>query len=97
MEFTVENLERAVSHFYQDLATQSQLNLWLTAAQSSAEAWTFSWQLLDQTKVNAGNVTFVSIVLIAFTFSQWKYSTLEPARCRLSCRGFGMKFMPITL
>lgn len=51
MEFTIENLERAVTHFYQDLATQSQLNLWLTAAQSSAEAWTFCWQLLDQTKV----------------------------------------------
>lgn len=52
MELTVENLEKAVSHFYQNSATQSQLNLWLTAAQSSAQAWTFGWQLLDQSKVN---------------------------------------------
>lgn len=51
MEFTVENLEKAVSHFYQNLATQSQLNLWLTAAQSSAQAWIFAWQLLDHSKV----------------------------------------------
>lgn len=50
MELTVENLEKAVSHFYQNSATQSQLNLWLTAAQSSAQAWTFGWQLLDQSK-----------------------------------------------
>lgn len=51
MEFTVENLEKAVSHFYQNLATQSQLNLWLTAAQSSTQAWIFAWQLLDHSKV----------------------------------------------
>lgn len=52
MELTVENLEEAVSHFYRNSATQSQLNVWLTAAQSSAQAWTFGWQLLDQSKVN---------------------------------------------
>lgn len=51
MEYTVENLEKAVNHFYQNLATQSQLNVWLTAAQTSTQAWTFAWQLLDQTKV----------------------------------------------
>ena len=51
MEFTVENLEKAVGHFYQNLTTQSQLNLWLTAAQSSSQAWIFAWQLLEQSKV----------------------------------------------
>ena len=54
MEFTPENLEKAVAHFYQDLNSQSnltQLNSWLTVAQSSAQAWAFSWHLLDKTKV----------------------------------------------
>ncbi len=52
MEFTADNVEKAVSHFYQNLATQSQLNVWLTAAQTSAQAWIFAWQLLDQSKVS---------------------------------------------
>ena len=51
MEFTAENVEKAVSHFYQNVSTQSQLNGWLIAAQTSAQAWIFSWQLLDQSKV----------------------------------------------
>jgi len=51
MEFTAENLEKAVSLFYQDLNSQSQLNLLLTAAQSSTQAWNFAWNLMDQTKV----------------------------------------------
>lgn len=52
MEFSVENVEKAVGHFYQNSATQSQLNVWLTAAQSSAQAWIFAWQLLDKAKVS---------------------------------------------
>lgn len=58
MEFNTENVEKAVSHFYQNLTTQSQLNLWLTAAQSSTQAWIFAWQLLDQSKVKFILISF---------------------------------------
>ena len=63
MELSVENLEKAVSHFYQNSATQSQLNLWLTAAQSSAQAWIFGWQLLDQSKVNTITNIFKNLIM----------------------------------
>lgn len=62
MEFTIENVEKAVSHFYQNLTTQSQLNLWLTAAQSSTQAWVFAWQLLDQSKVKFFQNLFMNIM-----------------------------------
>lgn len=51
MEYTPDQIEKAVSHFYQNSTTDSQLNLWLTSAQTSSQAWVFSWQLLDQSKV----------------------------------------------
>ena len=51
MDFTVDNIEKAVCHFYQNVDTQSQLNLWLTGAQSSSQAWIFAWQLLEKSKV----------------------------------------------
>ena len=52
MEFTAENLERAVAQFYHtDAAMQAQAHQWLTAAQASPEAWCFVWELLHPSKV----------------------------------------------
>ena len=63
MEFTAEHVEKAVSHFYQNMSTQSQLNMWFTSAQSSNQAWIFSWQLLDQSKVK------IYLYFLAFQFN----------------------------
>lgn len=53
MEFTAENLEKAVTLFYRSEAEQQeQAHQWLTEAQKSPEAWTFVWQLLQSHKVN---------------------------------------------
>ena len=51
MEVTLDNLEKAICHFYSSGSSQSELNDWLTSAQSSRQAWVFSWQLLNQSKV----------------------------------------------
>jgi hypothetical protein len=52
MEFTAENLERAVVQFYHTDATmQAHAHQWLTAAQMSPEAWCFVWELLHPSKV----------------------------------------------
>ena len=52
MEFTAENLERAVVQFYHTDATmQAHAHQWLTAAQMSTEAWCFVWELLHPSKV----------------------------------------------
>jgi len=51
MEVTLDNLEKAICHFYSNGSSQSELNEWLTSAQSSRQAWVFSWQLLDRSKV----------------------------------------------
>ncbi|XP_074650007.1 importin-13-like isoform X2 [Tubulanus polymorphus] len=45
MEFTAENVEK----FYCD-NIQQETDTWLTHAQNSPEAWTFSWQLLTPDK-----------------------------------------------
>ncbi|XP_068084761.1 importin-13 [Anabrus simplex] len=51
MEFTIENLERAVAQFYHtDAAMQARAHQWLTASQTSPEAWTFVWELLHPSK-----------------------------------------------
>lgn len=51
MEFTAENLERAVLQFYHTDATmQAHAHQWLTAAQTSPEAWCFVWELLHPSK-----------------------------------------------
>lgn len=52
MDFTLENLEQAVLRFYHtDASTQAQAHQWLTAAQTSQNAWCFVWELLQPTKV----------------------------------------------
>ena len=43
---------QAVKQFYYEASCQQEANTWLTAAQISPAAWTFSWQLLASHKVN---------------------------------------------
>ncbi|XP_074641509.1 importin-13-like [Tubulanus polymorphus] len=50
MEFTAENVEKTLKQFYCDVNIQREANTWLTHAQISPEAWTFSWQLLTPDK-----------------------------------------------
>ncbi|XP_014680934.1 PREDICTED: importin-13-like [Priapulus caudatus] len=50
MEFTTENVEKAVMQFYHDISQQKNINLWLTSAQSSTAAWVFAWDLLSPKK-----------------------------------------------
>ncbi|GBP32829.1 Importin-13 [Eumeta japonica] len=51
MEFTVPNLEYAVSVFYNSEQNERiQAHQWLTAAQRCPEAWIFVWELLQSNK-----------------------------------------------
>ncbi|XP_050672177.1 importin-13 isoform X2 [Leptidea sinapis] len=51
MEYTVQNLEFAVSVFYNGEPTErAKAHTWLTAAQRVPEAWNFVWDLLHPTK-----------------------------------------------
>lgn len=52
MEYTPENLEYAVSVFYNgEQADRAKAHAWLTAAQRVPEAWKFVWDLLQPNKV----------------------------------------------
>lgn len=47
MEYTAENLEKAVTVFYRTEASQqAEAHQWLTEAQNSPHAWSFVWDLL---------------------------------------------------
>lgn len=47
MEYTAENLEKAVSVFYRTEAVQqAEAHQWLSEAQNSPQAWSFVWDLL---------------------------------------------------
>ncbi|CAH1165774.1 unnamed protein product [Phyllotreta striolata] len=47
MEFTADNLEKAVTLFYRSEAQQqAEAHQWLTEAQNSPSAWSFVWELL---------------------------------------------------
>ncbi|XP_038210801.1 importin-13 [Zerene cesonia] len=51
MEYTMQNLEYAVSVFYNgEQAERAKAHTWLTAAQRVPEAWNFVWDLLQPTK-----------------------------------------------
>lgn len=51
MEYTVQNLEYAVSVFYNgEQNERAKAHEWLTAAQRVPEAWNFVWELLQPTK-----------------------------------------------
>lgn len=52
MEYTVQNLEYAVSVFYNGEQTErANAHSWLTEAQRVPEAWNFVWELLQPNKV----------------------------------------------
>lgn len=52
MEYTAQNLEYAVSVFYNgEQAERARAHSWLTAAQRVPEAWNFVWELLQPNKV----------------------------------------------
>ncbi|KAJ0180029.1 hypothetical protein K1T71_004620 [Dendrolimus kikuchii] len=51
MEYTVQNLEHAVSVFYHgEQNERAKAHAWLTVAQRVPEAWNFVWELLQPTK-----------------------------------------------
>lgn len=50
MDFTAENVEKAVQNFYCNAEVQQEVHRWLTAAQVSPAAWSFCWQLLSPDK-----------------------------------------------
>lgn len=59
MEYSVANFEQAVSQFYYtDAASQAQAHQWLFAAQSSPNAWSFIWELLQKERVSTANILF---------------------------------------
>ncbi|KAL3867799.1 hypothetical protein ACJMK2_040646 [Sinanodonta woodiana] len=45
-EFTSANVEKAVCDFYCNACAHHDIHMWLTVAQVSQQAWTFSWDLL---------------------------------------------------
>ncbi|KAK9501148.1 hypothetical protein O3M35_002242 [Rhynocoris fuscipes] len=48
MEINLENVERALAQFYHTNSTlQAEAHQWLTAVQSSPNAWAFVWELLQ--------------------------------------------------
>ncbi|KAF5307676.1 hypothetical protein FQR65_LT06731 [Abscondita terminalis] len=48
MDYSVENLEKAVTLFYKtEAGQQAEAHQWLTEAQNSPQAWSFVWELLD--------------------------------------------------
>lgn len=56
MDFTAQNVEYAVSVFYNgEPIDQAKAHTWLTSAQRVPDAWNFVWELLQPTKVNLGN------------------------------------------
>ncbi|KAL8610594.1 hypothetical protein ACOMHN_006313 [Nucella lapillus] len=50
MEFTAANVERAVLQFYCQGFLNQEVHQWLSAAQYSPAAWSFSWELIQPTK-----------------------------------------------
>lgn len=53
MDFSIENLEKAVTVFYRTEALQqAEAHQWLTEAQNSPHAWSFVWALLDPRRVS---------------------------------------------
>lgn len=101
MEITLDNLEKAICHFYSNGSSQNELNEWLTSAQSSRQAWVFSWQLLDRSKVILLLYVVTEIEfflhLSHFCFSRWKSSILEPARYGSKSLDTGMKSLLMSM
>lgn len=52
MDYTAENLEKAVTLFYRtEAGQQAEAHQWLTEAQNSPQAWGFVWELLSPHRV----------------------------------------------
>lgn len=52
MEYTAQNLEYAVSVFYNgEQSERAKAHAWLTTAQRVPQAWNFVWELLQPSKV----------------------------------------------
>lgn len=50
MAYSVENVEKLIHELYHNELNQAAANQFLTLAQTSVEAWQFSWLLLDPSK-----------------------------------------------
>lgn len=77
MEFTAENLEKAVTLFYRSEALQqAEAHQWLTEAQNSPQAWGFVWELLNPLRVG---ITYCKTYTFAdaIFFRAQKYSSLQ--------------------
>lgn len=85
MEFTSENLEQAVTQFYHtDASMQAQAHQWLTSAQTSPNAWSFVWELLQPCKVTSIFVwCFNKLIFIASHKSVGCYKSIA---CPFGCR-----------
>lgn len=56
MEYSPQNLEYAVSVFYNgEQSERAKAHAWLTAAQRVPEAWNFVWEFLQPSKVKIFN------------------------------------------
>lgn len=70
MEYTLENLEKAVTLFYRSEAgQQAEAHQWLTEAQNSPQAWSFVWELLHPSRVRIRQ-RYITIQTICFYFFQ---------------------------
>ncbi|GFT50399.1 importin-13 [Nephila pilipes] len=69
-QFTVENIERSLHHFYHDVESQAQANKFLISAQTSPEAWQFAWQLLHPSKTSEAQF-FGACTLHSKISKQW--------------------------
>lgn len=60
MDFSIENLEKAVTVFYRTEALQqAEAHQWLTEAQNSPYAWGFVWELLNPLRVEVESFTIM--------------------------------------
>jgi len=48
---TAKSILQAVNNFYCNSSVQQEIHHWLTTAQVSTAAWSFSWELLAPEKV----------------------------------------------
>lgn len=67
MEFTAENLEKAVTLFYRTEALQqAEAHQWLTEAQNSSQAWGFVWELLNPLRVTSKCIRPNIFIILCF-------------------------------
>lgn len=68
MDFSVENLEKAVTVFYraEALDQQAEAHHFLTEAQNSPHAWSFVWDLLDIRRVSKSHFSLSHAIVQLF-------------------------------